>query len=149
MKPSHVINLTAAWEPAGDRVAGWVRRFGGPSGVTAAHRLWIAIEDADPRVTAILNDRPLPPATVHADDADGGGRRPTLRWEITGIVASRNTLIIGAPGALAREPSAGVAGDAVTGDARTRRTLPAAIAARVLLEIDADVDRDASLDTRR
>jgi hypothetical protein len=149
MKPSHVINLTAAWEPAGDRAAGWIRRFGGPSGVTAAHRLWLAIEDADPRVTAILNDRPLPQATVHADDAEGGGRRPTLRWEITGIVASRNTLIIGAPGALAREPSAGMAGDAFTGHGRTRRTLPAAIAARVLLEIDGDIDRDASLDTRR
>lgn len=149
MKPSHVINLTAAWEPAGDRAAGWIRRFGGPSGVTAAHRLWLAIEDADPHVTAILNHRPLPQATVHADDAEGGGRRPTLRWDITGIVASRNTLILRDPGALDREPLAGVAGDAFTGDARTRRTLPAAIAARVLLEIDADVDRDASLDTRR
>ena len=106
MTPSHVINLTAAWEPAGDRTAGWIRRFGGPSGVTAAHRLWLAIEDADPRVTAILNDRPLPQASVHADDAAGDGRRPTLRWEITGIVASRNTLIIGAPGVLARKPSA-------------------------------------------
>lgn len=149
MKPSHVINLTAAWEPAGDRAAGWIRRFGGPGGVTAAHRLWLAIEDADPRVTAILNDRPLPQATVHADDAAADGRRPTLRWEITGIVAARNTLIIGAPDVLVRKPSAGVAGDAFIGDGRTRRTLPTTIAARVLLEIDADVDRDASLDTRR
>lgn len=149
MKPSHVIDLTAAWEPAAAQGDGWVRRFGGPGGVTSAGRLWLALEDAAPRVSAILNDRPLPQATVHPDDADGGGRRPTLRWEITGIVASRNTLIIGDPGALAREPSPGVAGDASAGDTRTRRTLPAAIAARVLLEIDADVDHDASLDTRR
>ena len=148
MKPSHIINLTAVWEPTGDRTAGWIRRFGGPSGITAAHRLWLAIEDADPRVTAILNERPLPQATVHPDDAEGGDRRPTLRWEVTGIVASRNTLILRDPGALAQVPSARVAGDAFTGDGRTRRTLPAAIAARVLLEIDAHVDRDASLDTR-
>ena len=149
MKPSHVINLTSAWEPAGDLAARWIRRFGGPSGVTAAHRLWLTIEDADPRVTAILNDCPLPQAAVQPVDAEGGGRRPTLRWEITGMVASRNTLMIGGSDVLAREPEAGVAGDGSTGDGRLRRPLPAAIAARVLLEIDADVDGDASLDTRR
>lgn len=118
MNPTHRIHLGNAWEPV---LAGgvatptaWRRRFGRPSGLGRAVRVWLVIER--PTTCGVtLNGRSLPAGVAGAQ----------YRHEIGSLLAARNELLV--------EPAA-TAGATTVAD-RSRAPLPADCG-RVWLEID-------------
>ena len=86
----HTIDLTNAWEPpvAGSRAPassqGWVRRFGRPSGIAPADRVWLVM-DVPPPADATLNGVALPPLP-----------EATVPWriDVTDRLEPRNELVL-------------------------------------------------------
>jgi hypothetical protein len=107
----HAINLTDAWEHGttddrgptdargcglseacpGTRAGRLTRRFGCPTGLTPADRVWLVCESPDTRPgdEALSHDIRLNGASLPA--LVGGGRR---RAEVTLLLESRNELVV-------------------------------------------------------
>lgn len=118
----HAIHLGDAWEPpaaAGDRIR-LERRFGKPSGLAAADRVFLLVTDAGVTADVVINGSPLP--------AIVGGEN---RWahDITPLLRDRNHLVL--------EVAAGAAVGADDRDRRGRGRPPVVIGT-VTLEIVAD-----------
>jgi hypothetical protein len=82
----HRIRLRKPW--AAEAVAGticWRRRFGCPTGLGAADRLWIVVENLPQAGSVELNGAPI----GALDDRAAGGR-----FEITGRLDARNELLL-------------------------------------------------------
>lgn len=80
----HTIDLTNAWEPPAAGSRAWVRRFGRPSGIESADRVWLVM-DMPPPADATLNGVALPALPESPQP---------WRIDVTARLESRNELVL-------------------------------------------------------
>lgn len=119
MNECHAINLSSAWEPPSGTSRAWVRRFGRPSGESAAERIWLVAEGGD-RAALVLNGLCL-------SGSDG-------RHDVTALLESRNELLL-IPGASDQAESVARAGEPSLARAHGRCDLDSRYG-RIRLEIE-------------
>lgn len=79
----HTFNLTNAWQPPAPGSRTWIRRFGRPSGIGPADRIWLVM-DVPPPPDARLNAAPLPAPAEKAP----------WRADVTALLGERNELLL-------------------------------------------------------
>ncbi len=109
----HEIRLTAAWEQS--ETGGWLRSFGMPSGLDGGAQVWLVVLGGRTDLQPSLNGRLLGAAASVDEDRSA--------WEVTQLLARRNSLEFSVIGDAAAPPPTG------------RLPLPA-VYGEVLLEID-------------
>ena len=111
----HTIRLRGPWEYEllAQSTVRFTRRFHGPTGLDAASRVWLVVDDVDCQASVALNDRLLGEiASSHSVESAGTRRCPT-RFEITTGLQSHNWLSI-----TVCSPQAGDGGRPASGSGR-------------------------------